>query len=433
MRALVRGGLPSLVGLCLVGCVDRMMPTPLIYRDPGPDPFTLVPPEERTTHVSVLYATDRAPSGSAYPSTAYAGVRGSSLRLGLSTVRIGSTNPDWDAFVQRVRKATRLGLHITDTEEFGALWTTIPEADPGFLAARDSRSVDDPIREPARRFAAEINARLDRTRRKDIVLYVPGFNTSFATPIYRMAGLAQYLSGDAVCIAYSWPAWQTALGYQQQVNIARSSVRNLRELIEFLAEGTDAEHIHLFAYSNGAQMLTDALVQLRLSEPDADQLRRNLRIGYVIYAAADEDLQHFRGACLDGVEDLGLGTVVYSTRADIGLILSRVTMTGSERLGQAARIRPPDAPARPGATVVVDTTRPLRRWNADGLYDHSYWYTNPWVSSDIILMLRHDLPPGRRGLVRSRAPDGWAFPADYPEAATAIARQALLQAEHVQR
>jgi len=37
-----------------------------------------------------------------------------------------------------------------------------------------------------------------------------------------------------------------------------------------------------------------------------------------------------------------------------------------------------------------------------GMKGHGYWYANDWISTDIILSLRHPLPPARRCLVKSR-------------------------------
>lgn len=430
MRTAVVGSLILAVAALSAGCVQRMMPTPLIYQNPGPDPFTLVPVEERSDHIDVLFASDRAPTRYDTPEAAFSNDRGASLRLGRAVVRFGTGDPDWDALIERIRQDRRPKSTIIDLEEYGKLWTTIPETDAQFRSARGSASPDDDVRTPARRFADELNSRLAKTRHKDVVIYIPGFNTAFDLPVHRMASLGHYLSGDAVCIAYSWPSWQVPFGYSKQLATARTSTRNVREFLKFLASETDVRRIHVIGYSNGAQVLTDALLQLRLELGDAppEELQRRTRLGYLIYAAADEDLHYFRNACLDGIEDMAVGTVVYASRADIGLHLSWFFASGTRRVGQATHVhRAPDA-GRPNAAVVVDATRAIYRWHGDGLYDHSYWYTNPWVSSDIILMLRHDLPPQRRALVpASNAPPGtaWAFPGDYRQRAANIARDAL--------
>lgn len=401
------------------------MPTPLIYRHDAADPFTLVAPDRRHTEVEVFYAVDRGPTGAADPYKAYGTARGESLRLGRATVRMGAENHDWATLVDETRRNTRPWLRVTHVEEFGELWTTAATPGGGEGEGNGSATGDpagEALRGPARRFAAEINARLAASHTRDIVLHVPGFNTTFVDPIDRMACLAHFLSRDPVCIAYSWPSWPTALEYDKQLVRARASVRNLRQLLLFLAAETDVEHIHVIAFSNGAQIATDALVQIRLANPGLgrDELRARLKIGHVVYAAADEDLIHFRGALLDRIDEAAESVLVYTSRRDTGLDLSRAVASNSPRVGQAREIFP-DGPQR---VTLVDVAHAQARSREDDIWAHSYWYLNPWVSSDLILLLRHDLPPERRGLVPGK--DGpWTFPDDYPARAAAIARDAL--------
>ena len=56
-------------------------------------------------------------------------------------------------------------------------------------------------------------------------------------------------------------------------------------------------------------------------------------------------------------------------------------------------------------------------------FAHSHHTRNPSVSSDIILMLRHDLTPRDRGLTRDSQSPVWQFPEDYPDRVTGIAGQ----------
>ena len=58
---------------------------------------------------------------------------------------------------------------------------------------------------------------------------------------------------------------------------------------------------------------------------------------------------------------------------------------------------------------------------------HGYFRSSPWVSSDFIALLLHDLAPEQRGLVRTAEDPIWSFPDDYPDkvrAAAAAARGA---------
>jgi hypothetical protein len=46
---------------------------------------------------------------------------------------------------------------------------------------------------------------------------------------------------------------------------------------------------------------------------------------------------------------------------------------------------------------------------------HHYWYRHPWMSSDIIFLMRTDLPPNRRGLSPTELEGIWYLSPDYPD------------------
>ena len=46
---------------------------------------------------------------------------------------------------------------------------------------------------------------------------------------------------------------------------------------------------------------------------------------------------------------------------------------------------------------------------------HHYWYRHPWMSSDIIFLMRTGLPPHKRGLSPAEMEGIWYLSLDYPE------------------
>ena len=249
---------------------------------------------------------------------------------------------------------------------------------------------------------------------------MPGFNTGFQAPIYLAAAMSHYLSEQGAVIAYSWPSQSTPLWYGQQKVDQGLSIRNLRQLLIFLSEETDAEEIHLISYNAGAPMVSSAMLQLRLMHAGdtVEQIRAERKIGNVIYAGADEDLDLFRQYFLDQFDDVASRITVYTSRTDTGLVLSRTLTTGSARLGRSmSDLTDDDLEALANATdsAFVDVTDATRAAGRGDLFAHSYWYNNPWVSSDVIMLLRYDLPPAERGLERGNGDAIWDFPDDYPE------------------
>jgi len=403
------------------GCASRMMPTPIAYQGGDLDAFAAVSPDHRVNTVEVLYATDRNVAGTQGAMPRYGDRRGLALRLGTATVRLGSEGTEWSELERAARNDDRPPLEIVDLQEYGMLWTTIPSSDEAaFRAAVASSSPDDAIRAPCRRFAEAVNTRLARSERKEVVVYMPGFNTGFREPIVMMARFSHFMDRDGVFIAYSWPSGSTPFDYTRQRIAAAISIRNFRQLLIFLAEETSAERIDIITYSAGAPIVTDALIQLRLLHADdtADELKAATRLGNVIFAGADVDFEYFRNAYYDRIQDLAESITIYTSRDDSGLILSSALMNGQPRLGQAtSQLSDADrADLRAGSkTHLVDVTDATRKAGSGDLFAHSYWYTNAWVNMDVIARLAFDLDPGDRGLVFREAEAEWVFPDDYPD------------------
>ncbi len=62
---------------------------------------------------------------------------------------------------------------------------------------------------------------------------------------------------------------------------------------------------------------------------------------------------------------------------------------------------------------------------------HNFWYSHPWVSTDVLIQFLFQMRPEDRGLAQYETEGGvrlWYFPEDYPEQASrAINRRKLEQ------
>jgi hypothetical protein len=63
---------------------------------------------------------------------------------------------------------------------------------------------------------------------------------------------------------------------------------------------------------------------------------------------------------------------------------------------------------------IIDLSRGKIRRGFD-ITGHHYWYRHPWASSDIVFLLRTDLPAEQRGLIGAGLNRVWYLPDDYPE------------------
>jgi len=236
------------------------------------------------------------------------------------------------------------------------------------------------------------------------------------------AELFHFLVRDGVMMAYAWPSRQSISRYFADVREAGRSAPNLTELLDFLAANTDAENINILSYSAGSRMLSKGLVGLRQKYPDADaaELRRALKIGNVIFAAADKDLRTFADEDLRAFYDLPQSIRIVISEQDPILGMARVVHGGS-RLGSPdmGEITPEELAelVKLDKIEVINVTHTVELRDYEGGFGgHGYWYQNSWVSTDILASLRWQLPADERGLEILR--EGglqWFFPADYPQ------------------
>lgn len=436
--------LPRMAGLLLAlaamgagGCGSKtlMMPTPLAVLDAGDRAFASVDPEQRSPSLTVFYATDREPQTPDSDGVRYGSTRGHKVRVGAAEVRLGPAGWDWDRLAEETASGARPRVHVTRVREFGVLGGSGPGVSP-----RASLSAEGLPAEAGMRLSAMIDASLESSASKELYVYVPGFNTTFELGLRRMAEFSHYLGRDGVFIAYAWPAHSHPFAYDTDRRSAIMSGEHFREFLRYLGESTDAERIHLIASSAGAPVVSGTLVALReeYAGVPAPEVRRRTRLGHVIYAASDQDVDGFRELLLSGADELVEHITVYSSSADLGLVLTRHFGSGDRTIGRLpAHLTEADAALlreRAGRVTVVDATGAMAEAGRGGMWAHSYWYLNPWVSSDLLGLLRHGMSPERRGLVATREGAMWAFPDDYPQQLRAhLTACGLMESSHAGR
>ena len=184
-------------------------------------------------------------------------------------------------------------------------------------------------------------------------------------------------------------------------------------------KNTDAEHIDVLTYSAGAVVGSGglAIVGRRLAE----QGDTESPLGEVYHAAPDADFRSF----VDDMRD-------YADRAErttVAVNMNDSALRLSQRVNNGSRAGRPDMRELSeeatewllGATKVyaLDLLQ-VRRENIPGLsrFSHTFWYEDPWVSSDVLITLLYHAPADKRGLVSGDASFGahyWTFGPDYED------------------
>ena len=245
-------------------------------------------------------------------------------------------------------------------------------------------------------FFQELSERVQRSEGHNAFLFVHGYNVSFADAARRTAQMSYDLSFDGAAVFYSWPSQASLPGYTVDESNIEWSTTHIKQFLVDFAEKSQAENLYLIAHSMGNRGLTRALQMLMLERPD---LRGRFR--EIILAAPDVDAEVFRRDLAPALRQAGQRVTLYASSNDLALKASK-EVHGYPRAGES------------GAGMVL--MRGMETIDASGVDEsilaHSYFVESRPVIQDILKLLRHNLPAGRReGLVQDRVPDGafWRF------------------------
>jgi len=409
------------VPLILAGCATHpMMPTPALYSGAQAKPlFAVAPGRSESPTLDVLFVTDRAPAKAADEDSPYTADRSRSMAWGSAMVQFGD-NVGWDELVKESTTADRavpLSLSLGPTKELGR-FPPIPyelavgpagiSRLPAVVAAHEKTKAE---------LQAEIVRRLDAAPRKEVVLYVHGYNNSFEDAAITMGELCHFLGREFVCAIFSWPAGGRrglAFGYNVDRESSEYAVEDLLKTIRIIAETPGVQRIHVLGHSRGTDVVATALAELSVEAyAVGNTLARQYRVGNVILMAPDIDADvalakilkifsdpdlPFNGKANPGISlepSPQFKITIYASPDDKALETSGWLFGSIARLGRidAAMFTPHqiDEFRTFGEVDVIQV-----RGSTDP-FGHSYFVSNPEVSSDIVAMVRYGLKPNEPG------------------------------------
>lgn len=401
-----------LIFFLLSGCASHkeltLMPTPVLYHNSTIDPFAHLSPVHKTTTTEIFYATNRVPTYNA-SDTRYKNQIDSTIHFGKATIGMGSPGVNWDK-LRKLSLANQIDDPIPLTLELTVELATIPN---------DALQVHQKLPPELQTFIDSINAELDAALDKEIMLYVHGTKVDFANSVILTAEVDHFAGRDFIGVAFAWPSHQNILSYLFGTDVRRAldSSQPLHQLITLLSEHTTAEHINILAYSAGCRIASKALHELREAhaEVPSHELKEKFRLGAVVFAAADVEVDVFTKR-LTKISELADQVVVTVTDNDNALQAAKRFMGGTYRAGTTEGEKKEISfieEHRLSNIEIIDVSLGKQERNFD-ITGHHYWYRHPWMSSDIIFLLRTDLPPSRRGLSPADHQSVWYLSADYP-------------------
>lgn len=169
---------------------------------------------------------------------------------------------------------------------------------------------------------------------KDVLLYIHGYRETFETAATSAAELAEGIGFRGAPGMFTWPSAGATLDYAYDRESAMWSRDALEDLLLTLAQSPSGGRVHIVAHSMGSLLTLETLRMLRGSGGD----RAMARIGAVVLAAPDVDIDQFEQAVTRLGPDAPRITVIVSSR-DRALMASQRIAGGVARAGAAERER----------------------------------------------------------------------------------------------
>lgn len=240
------------------------------------------------------------------------------------------------------------------------------------------------------RFLQRLREDLARTRSRDILVFVHGYNSSFEDAAVRLAQLVADMGYDGTAVLFSWPSAGALSGYVRDQQTARNAGWHLMRLLREQLPQANPDRIHVVAHSMGSEVLSKAMSLV----DRGDSLPR---LGQVVFAAPDVDARIFAREILPIIRQRAQGVTLYASSEDEALRASR-TLNGVWRLGLGG-----------DSLTVLDgmTTIDATRVRGD-LLGHTL-FGNAALLSDLFAVLTEGRSPSERRLLQVRRPDGSVF------------------------
>jgi esterase/lipase superfamily enzyme len=372
--------------------------------------FAQVSDPLKPSKVDIFYVTNRAPMGTENGSILYGVDRSHSLAFGSVEV-LGQ-----DATNSTVGEPAEMGR--------------FPETPYSLEKTKHGvrRSSDELLehKRTALQMRNELHRRIIRTRRKEAVIFIHGYNNDFNDAVKSTAQICNDLGpDDFTCIALTWPAGGSKgvlFGYNVDRESGEFSVADLRKAIRIISSTPDLKAIHFIAHSRGTDVLSTAIQQLAIETYVAQSsIAEKLKIHNVILAAPDIDLDVAFSKILGLVSDPDLlygksanerviynpgkfHLTVYSSNGDRALSMSKALFGSDLRLGLIDTSTSQDKLDRiPKAAGLADF---ITVEAGGGFIGHSYFLSEQAVRHDLIELIKNEKSPSdpERSLIEEKQP-----------------------------
>lgn len=409
IRYLIAVLIPAL-SVLLAGCQQKvyLMPMPVAISS-YTEFFDLNEDNKDENLLYTLYATNRRPFDTLNNSKGYTIFPSDTLELGYVVYKVGDEKMTWDEFFQKSTMSTRDRKLLLSKKYIREMARYTKDDDLRWSSPR------------AQGFFDKVNQLLAGSIDKDLTIYVHGANSNFYRATAQGAQYHHYTGQNSIVLTFSWPSAENLLKYKTDVLHARQTVSAFTRLIEILAYHTKARKINILAYSAGAQVAAPGLAALPAIYPEmsAEELKKQLRIGEVYFAAPDTAFKPFFDRYLKFKDIVERVTININTN-DTVLMLASLQNNKTSRLGRPDTRELDDEEQQKVMDLMnTPTLNVLDLSGSEALKlgrAHNSWYNHPWVSNDLLLLFLFNATPEERGLKAHHYETGakvYRFPPDY--------------------
>lgn len=326
-------------------------------------------PEGGFTTLRIYYGTDRARSGSEYPSKFYGGERGT-LELGTALVSIPASH--------KPGQLEKPNIWTFDVRLDPERHIVLAEVNPG----------------PADEVFTQMRTHVENTGTKEAFIFIHGFNVTFNDAARRTAQMAYDMNFDGLPILYSWPSRGSVMSYISDTAVVNLSGRRLTLFLEDVVAKSGATRIHLVAHSMGNRAMTDALELYALRNEG-----KPAAFDQVLFTAPDLDAGLFAEMART-IRPTAKRLTLYASNKDWALEVSKRLHGDAPRAGQGG-----DSILLAPTFDTVDMTM-----IGEDILAHSYFANNASALTDIFSLFWRDASPSQRcGMSPKEGPGGISY------------------------
>ena len=416
----------AFIALLVTACSSTryLMPTPYIYDGNNSAGFEMLSLPLRTSNIDLLYVTDRKPEPNDEHTFSYGYKRSLSMAFG-SVMVLPGVAVNWNQLVEASQTSNRLRkikLSIGNIIEQGRYPKTpypllkdeegLVRQDPASFISFDTINS---------KFQAELSRRIAMTPKKEVFIYIHGYNNSFADAVYTLAELWHFSGRETVPILYSWPAGRGGFsGYGYDRESGEFTIFHLKQFLQSLAANPEIEKLHILAHSRGTDVILSALRELFIEATALGNDPHSFyRIANLILAAPDLDIEVVSQRLLAERISLNIDNItIYTSSQDRAIQLSGLLFDSISRVG--ALVTNDQSREDEFFRLMVEQLMILNNVNfiemrgKTDFIGHGYFHNNPAVSSDLIMQLRYGAPPGKEygRPIEPSGPNSWIIADD---------------------